>query len=501
MERILKFDIEKAELIKTVSDEEFAIMRVFVCHDGNNTHNLPISLDTIKLSAENSLRGKPILYEYVPSTGDMGSHSPSQIPGGYFRENQTFEYVEQDEKTFLVAEAVFWKIYGSKAYELFVQENYRPVSMEIRVLETELNEENNLEEITNMSFMGVTILGLDIPEACKGSNTQIIKFTEAVKEAEKALQFSSSENEENLNINSNEKEDEQMSFNKQEFAMTFSMTANDMREMMQDAVSEIKYGEHEWSKYWMSDYDASYMYCYDEEEGGKVAIPYSMEDGNCKPDFENAKPCKTMTQWVILEEKEEFEEHDPMMEMAKAMMAKEEKKKEIEQMADNANNEALAQAALNAKESEDNKKLTDEEKMAAEESQKEEEKEKEEFATKIADLEEKFATLSEENKTLKSDNEQLKTFKSEIEEKEKLVKIEFTLREVLEAGMPKEKVEEFREKAVEFSMENIQGWVNEVKANALDFAKEKTTKEDGFIKIGTTWAVNGTEKKRGLWDK
>ena len=89
------------------------------------------------------------------------------------------KFVEKDGRTYLVAQAIMSKIYAKWAYDVFVddEDNYRSVSMEITVLGTEVNDDDGLEHITKFVFNGVTLLGESHMPACEGANASIIKFS------------------------------------------------------------------------------------------------------------------------------------------------------------------------------------------------------------------------------------------------------------------------------------------------------------------------------------
>ena len=46
----VSLSVDGLEVSDEVLDNHLAIIEVYVCHDGNNAHNLPIKLETIKES-------------------------------------------------------------------------------------------------------------------------------------------------------------------------------------------------------------------------------------------------------------------------------------------------------------------------------------------------------------------------------------------------------------------------------------------------------------------
>lgn len=90
-------------------------------------------------------------------------------------------------------------------------------------------------------------------------------------------------------------------FNKQakeEYAQKFSMTANQIIDAMNDACEAQTVGDN-MCKFYVSDFDDTYMYCYNAETQGNCAIPYSVSADGIVPDFDNMKNAKMVNLWII----------------------------------------------------------------------------------------------------------------------------------------------------------------------------------------------------------
>lgn len=48
MDKKISFEVQGFDVIDDYSDNQFAIAEIYVCHDGNNLHNMPIDLSVIK---------------------------------------------------------------------------------------------------------------------------------------------------------------------------------------------------------------------------------------------------------------------------------------------------------------------------------------------------------------------------------------------------------------------------------------------------------------------
>ena len=105
----LSFEVQKFSIMDDISDEQFAFVEVYVCHDGNNAHNLPIKLDTIK-AAQETLTNKPLVAGF--NGFDFEGHEVDEVLIGYFPESSHMHYVEKNGKTYLVAEAIMPKLYA-----------------------------------------------------------------------------------------------------------------------------------------------------------------------------------------------------------------------------------------------------------------------------------------------------------------------------------------------------------------------------------------------------
>ena len=172
----LSFEVEGFNVIDDYSDNQLAIVEVYVCHDGNNHHNMPIDLSVIK-KAKKTLKNKFLVAGF--DGDDFEGHEPDEQIVGFFPESSEMKFVEKDGRTYLVAQAIMSKIYAKWAYDVFVddEDNYRSVSMEITVLGTEVNDDDGLEHITKFVFNGVTLLGESHMPDCEGANASIIKFS------------------------------------------------------------------------------------------------------------------------------------------------------------------------------------------------------------------------------------------------------------------------------------------------------------------------------------
>lgn len=178
----INFAIDKFELIKDSENSQLAKLKVFVCREGNNLHNLPISWGTIKMAA-NTLVGKPILVNYIEAKNDFGGHDITESPVGCFiRESDLGEETDSDGNRWLTSIGYIWKKYFPAVFNVLEKNNNETsVSMEIELL-----GDDNDNSINTFSFMGLTLLGRDIQPAIPNAKA-LLSFSSMLKETEEII--------------------------------------------------------------------------------------------------------------------------------------------------------------------------------------------------------------------------------------------------------------------------------------------------------------------------
>ena len=568
MNNVVRFTINKYN-IQDISDNQLAKIEMWVAKNGDNKHNLPITEDAIRQSAD-TLVGKPILYKYNKYTKDFMGHEIDEIPCGVVlsKDDIRFEY-DENKELWLVCTAYIWKYYCPEVLEVFKKhDGEKPISMEIQIVDSQQKDEKT--EILSFVFLGVTLIG-DSP-AIPNAKATVLKFSEMVEEVKKILFAVPKEDigkndpikidlskksadmttpwgsvdkiqlrdsilkaknyktlvnkcylvvedgwedspslklkypvcrikdnilvlcksgceaalsflERNTNAdyyksakaklkkyykilgldtsNFSCKDGEDMKFNKEEFAQTFGITANEMWSFLSAACNDVKYknGDIECSKYWMRDYDEDYIYAKDKESNKTVAIPYSIEDGVAKLNLEGVKRAK-MT-YVIIDD--DSDEKDDLMDFVNKKIA--EKEQEFATEKEQLNSEITT------------------------------------YKEKIAELEEiseKFSTLEKDFEALKEENTKLLEFKTNVEEQERKSKIEFAINSVAD-DLTQEQIDEWREKAKEFS--NPDDFSNAIKAFAYSVAKSKNKGDVGSIRVPINIDIVDDNTNKSLWDR
>lgn len=176
---MVRFSIEKFEM-EDYNDDEFAMAKVTFLSTSENTHKLDISADVLKEYASTVL-GKWLVAEYDDFYEDVMTHTDNQQIFGMFPINQEVEFEEDGDILKASATAVISKIYSTKLYNLFGDENtQKDVSVEMLVTGPEL--ENGHTDVESFRIVGVTVLGKvlgrKIHGSCPDAHMNMIRFSD-----------------------------------------------------------------------------------------------------------------------------------------------------------------------------------------------------------------------------------------------------------------------------------------------------------------------------------
>ena len=157
------------------SENKLAIAKVCVLSTAKNSHQLEISEEVLRRDI-GSIRGNFLVADMI--MGDASTHTPSEVPVGYFLPNEEieFEEVETDDGKIVKAwaYAVLSKQYAKSAYDMFVMDNHRATSIEMTVM-TDEDDEN---KVLSFDAYGSTILGKAVAPSCKDAEISLVRFAE-----------------------------------------------------------------------------------------------------------------------------------------------------------------------------------------------------------------------------------------------------------------------------------------------------------------------------------
>lgn len=160
------------------SKDKLAIAKVCVLSTASNSHGLNISEEVLRRDI-GSIRGNFLVAHMV--NGDARSHDTEEVPVGYFIPDRDIEFEEVDENGQKIVKAwafaVLSKQYAKEAYNMFVNDNHRATSIEMKV---ELGDDEH--EVLSFDAYGSTILGLSIRPSCKDAEISLVRFAEQAQE-------------------------------------------------------------------------------------------------------------------------------------------------------------------------------------------------------------------------------------------------------------------------------------------------------------------------------
>lgn len=204
MSKLISFAVSESEAEMTPEQiENYQFTKVhfrIYSADAVNAHGYMCSLKILK-KYSNTISGKPILAYYNKyannGDGDFGGHEDSlwaqEIAVGFFPENCKVTYEKDENGTvFLCADGYIWNIYYQYIVDVFeINGGVKGVSSEMLVIDSIIDEETNIESILQYSFTGLTLLGTHdaignpIRPAVDGCLGETVKFS-TKEEFEKA---------------------------------------------------------------------------------------------------------------------------------------------------------------------------------------------------------------------------------------------------------------------------------------------------------------------------
>lgn len=166
-------DVRKIQIMD-YEDDEFAIARMGFLSTRPNAHELHIGEDVLRKSAP-SVLGKWLVAD-MTGVLDAGTHTKNEHIVGQIPKDQDVEFVYDDDGYLRAyVDVVISKIYAKDFYAIFESDNYRAVSVEMKVESLEDNE----QEVVAFKIVAVTVLGKTIRPSCPESDITITRFSES----------------------------------------------------------------------------------------------------------------------------------------------------------------------------------------------------------------------------------------------------------------------------------------------------------------------------------
>ena len=180
----------------SLDDSNLMKVKITVMHDGINYNGSKFTLQDMK-RAEESVKNIPILGYVLRDTdgniddfdghnmetrikdGDKGFEMETyylEKPIGVVPESCNPRYEVIDGLNHLIVDGYIWKSYSNGSYKLIENSLFKGVSMEIEVLDGNWNELENVYDITDYRYTGITVLG-DMVEPAMGDTCKIQKYS------------------------------------------------------------------------------------------------------------------------------------------------------------------------------------------------------------------------------------------------------------------------------------------------------------------------------------
>lgn len=497
MERKVSFQVEEAievpEWTKNYPEHKFSVFKTCFLSTRPNSHHLDIDDATLRKYASTILGG--FLVAKIQN-GDSMSHEEDEQVYGVFPRDQKIEFVEEDGFTKAYAYAVVSKIYGKDFNAIFEGDNLRNSSVEMTVITEDDADEG---KVISFDLMGLCCLGHRINGSCPDADITMVRFSE-----EEANAYFS----ENSILSDLEKFVENRKKSMAEKYVSHPVNTSkdaiyegewDGNKAKQDLVKEKNYKtlapkvclrlEPGWEDREVTKLGYPVMGLYDGEWRYSVKALASAQ-GYAEKENETGvlKKIKAIKKKLGLENSDGKEE-TKMAEKDTEKVDMEEETKVDE-----------------TKETEMEETVVKAEDCPCDEDDKHDTEEHEDFEAKCAqltkDIEERDNIIMQKDEELKqcqTELAELREYKRCMEASQLACKVEAALSEI--KGFASEsQIDAFREEGKNCTLENIDAFVNKVKATCFDATKGNLSKsDDGMFKFSIP--VVTEKKSESVWDR
>lgn len=179
MEKDFKFAVEDIQRlnVEEYDENEYCVARMKFLSTRPNSHGLKFSDEVLRRDAKTVL-GTWIVAEML--AGDFLTHTPAESIIGIVPKDQDVEFVKADDGYLdAYVDVVLSKRYAKDAYDVFVKDNNRSVSIEFNYSHPEDDE----YEVESYVIRGTTILGKTVNPSVPKANITVTRFSE--EEADK----------------------------------------------------------------------------------------------------------------------------------------------------------------------------------------------------------------------------------------------------------------------------------------------------------------------------
>ena len=518
MEDLIKMSLEDYPKFINDADPELGIARALFLSTRPNSHQFHLSEEVLQQYAPTIL-GKFLVGNLNMFATDVMSHELEPDIFGYIPSEQEVEFVRADDGYLdAYVNIVVSKIYATKVYNLFLDDNFRNVSVEMRVL-YENEEDKNVAEF---HIAGLTVLAKDVNPSVPQAHMEMVRFSAEQADAYYKSTLSQIQQIKKLasvakryKINKSAKamsNDDWSNVDKTKLRNTILEAQNKstlvksvylkVEDNWEEAPSErlgypvmqLKGDTFVYNRNALANAKARATQQNETEVLRKLNAIYNKL--NLKDETVNNDETKGDEKMAKLEEKEK----DVVMEQPNE--APKEEEKQEEKLADDAEKkeeekEETKEEKASDDSASDDKKDDEENKEEDEKaSEDSDDKEEEQEEDKLAQAEAHCAELEAKCAELETKLSELEKFKADTEEKEKMSIVNQTLAQVKES-MESDTYAKFEEKAKECTLETVNAWRNEVLANVATVLMS-ATKDESHLRMSVE---DDSKAPTKLWDR
>lgn len=321
-------------------DDRFLRLELWLAVVGGNLNKSFIDKEAYELAKST--------IEYIPLCGKLDDkkekflgHELEEKPFGTILDlnNNNYRYETGDnDLEYVVVDAIIFKQYCQEETDVILKDGgLENISIEIDVNDGYKDKKDKLYHITDFTYLCCTVIGVN--PGMQGAHLQTYskaeysEFIETMK-GELSIYFEQQKDKKNviepiidpitipiienkdisteifsddINKNNEIKEVDIMSKTKKDIALLFTLTMEQLESEMRKVLCTITYqcvdtywGEiYTCRKYYLEDYDESFIYSYDSENNIDVKLSYVKQGDDVVIDFTSAKRIKyTPTDWI-----------------------------------------------------------------------------------------------------------------------------------------------------------------------------------------------------------
>lgn len=480
------------------SKDKLAIAKVCVLSTAPNSHELNISEEVLRRDI-GSIRGNFLVAHMV--NGDARSHDAEEVPVGYFIPDKDIEFEEVEENGQKIVKAwafaVLSKQYAKEAYNMFIDDNHRATSIEMKI---ELGDDEH--EVLSFDAYGSTILGLSIRPSCKDAEISLVRFAEQAQEffEQKSDSLSQLKNfvEERKQSMAEKKT---YKIDKSKEAMSTADWGDYDKAAMRDKIMEAKNRDTLVKSVYLLVEDG-----WKDAPSEHLKYPVMMLDGDKfiynrnalssalayakqNDETEVVNKIKAIYKKLDLDDDSERKEEAKMEEIKELAATEVEAESTLEEK-----KEEMAETEIEVKAEEPSCDECDDD---HDDDGHEEEMSADDMKARIAQLEKDIEDRDNIIMGQNSELETLRQFKKDVEDKEKAISVEAIMAECKEY-MSDDCYKQMREEGMSCEFAAVDAWANKVKAYCFSAVKKTPKKEKTDV---FTFAAPVEKKEhKGLWD-